>query len=358
VVKGGGTLIMENGAVFKNNNCADDVGGLSIEDGGIVIMNGGAIQDNTGSTGGISMSGGTLTMKGGTIDGNDGIVNGDSFGGGVRLNEGAQFNMDGGTISNNTTKGFGGGVNVTKGEFIMNKGTISNNRSEAHGGGVYLMTGTFAMYNGSISGNYAKGGGGGVYVRSIFTLNNGTISGNKVGKNAHGGGVYVEAGMFRMNLGSIIGNALNPMTPLPSSASWDEWKNIWKAEVGGTGKGAGVYVEKSGVFYKTNGSITGLFESTGGGQWTYNTSQNYYLWPIQNDGGSPGSLPPPYDNISKDIIGHRGFAVYYDAADNNNDINDYYCNEMVDAMHSLELKLNNNGTFAGDDGGLMKKVVP
>jgi hypothetical protein len=131
-----------------------------------------------------------------------------------------------------------------------------------------------------------------------------------------------------MELGSISGNVLNPivdgtMTPPPLAPAeswecndaWKEWKNEWDSrwEAGGTGKGAGVYVAHGGIFTKTGGSINGLNTPGSDSQWENPIFQNYYLWPIQDNSGSVGYLPKPDNEVIEGIIGHRGFAIYYDA---------------------------------------------
>jgi hypothetical protein len=111
-------------------------------------------------------------MEGGEISGNTirNTYNGsnNTIGGGVLVNTGASFTMQGGKISGNTT--------------------ISN--SYAYGGGVYVFynNGTFIMEGGEISGNTA-------------------ISNGLNGAYAYGGGVYVrEGGSFRKTGGSIYGS--------------------------------------------------------------------------------------------------------------------------------------------------------
>jgi hypothetical protein len=114
--------------------------------------------------------------------------------------------MSGGTISGNTA-GSGGGVYNRYGTiFTMSDGTISGNTSTSSGGGVfgYART-TFTMSGGTISGNTATGGGGGGCItnNSPFTMNDGIISGNTAAGN--GGGVYISESEFFKNGGVIYG---------------------------------------------------------------------------------------------------------------------------------------------------------
>ena len=85
----------------------------------------------------------------------------------------------------------------SSGSFTMNGGTISGNKASNHCGGVYVTgDSSFTMTGGTITGNTAAAGyyGGGVYVtgnNSSFTMTGGTISDNKA---SLGGGVYFNNG--------------------------------------------------------------------------------------------------------------------------------------------------------------------
>jgi hypothetical protein len=95
----------------------------------------------------------------------------------VIVNDSGKFNMGRlnmgdnvvitGNMNTNTDdlENSGGGVHVAKGaEFIMNGGTITGNEAE-YGGGVCVYGGTFTMLDGIITGNTSyEDEGGGVYV--------------------------------------------------------------------------------------------------------------------------------------------------------------------------------------------------
>jgi len=131
-------------------------------------------------------NGGTLIMnKGSKITGN--INDGGGHGGGVRVNSGGMFIMNGGEVSGNSTRrihgsaGSGGGV-FNEGTFRMYSGTISGNQAETSnsgGGGGVFNEGTFYMLGGTIFGNNSWGwdGGGGVLNRGTFFISGGTIFG-------------------------------------------------------------------------------------------------------------------------------------------------------------------------------------
>jgi hypothetical protein len=192
---------------------------------------------NTGPM--IEVAGGTLKMNdGATITGNSNLKDVSRWVGADCKNAGGicvsfgNFEMNGGTISNNMTKGFGGGVYFSGSEntFKMNKGTISGNTA-SNGGGVYLRSGHFTMNGGTISGNTNSGVHLDWQAHNVgtFTMVGGTISDNTA---VRGGGVNVLSGAFIMQGGTIIGNVAE--------------------EYGG-----GVFVDgafRSGVFTKTGSS--------------------------------------------------------------------------------------------------------
>lgn len=128
----------------------------------------------------------------------------------ITMNEGA-------TIQNNTIDGFGGGIcisgNYTK--FTMNGGTIEGNHAKGsyiYGGGVYVSGGSFEMNKGTIQENTSDNCGGGVSVvgsSGIFTMNGGTITKNVSDDYMSGHGLYTSVPAENVKLlgGSIIDNA-------------------------------------------------------------------------------------------------------------------------------------------------------
>ncbi|MBQ8802083.1 MAG: right-handed parallel beta-helix repeat-containing protein [Tyzzerella sp.] len=156
---------------------------------------------------------GTFTMYDGTILRNKG-----GNGAGVRVEKGATFTMNGGTIKENaisgTSKGFGAGL-LVQGTFILNDGIISNHGSEGthinvEGTGVCLSadSAVFTMNGGEIRDNYATAAGAGVAMVDgnanypQFTINGGKITGNHTTGSV--GGIVVRTGIFTMNEGATI----------------------------------------------------------------------------------------------------------------------------------------------------------
>ena len=205
VVKKDATLTMEPNTVIRNNTNSGDGGGVYIEEGAAFIMNGGAITDcvSNGSGGGVYIfPAGTFIMNGGSIE---------------RCSAGGSDSSRG-----------GGGVRVdalftsppVRGTFIMNSGAIFENTIGATALGI------------------ANTGGGGVSNHGDFTMNGGVISKNDITNTniKYWGGGVVTWGTFTMTGGLIWGNT--------------------------AGQGGGVNVSQSGIFEKTGGTIQGTEQAT------------------------------------------------------------------------------------------------
>ncbi|GHS89112.1 hypothetical protein FACS189487_08730 [Campylobacterota bacterium] len=134
-----------------------------------------------------------------------------------RINSGAELSIRGPTLM-----GFSGNQMAlirVYGNLTLHEGSITGNENVSfaggnYGGGVYVnWGGTFTMNGGTISGNQvtigSNNGGGGVYVEGTFTMTAGTISGNTVDggyPENGGGGVLVWSGTFTKTGGIIYGN--------------------------------------------------------------------------------------------------------------------------------------------------------
>lgn len=135
---GGGVVLANNG---RNHNAA-------MYEGAEICNN---KAEKTG--GGTMISKGIFTMYGGTISGNISGTNrangeADRSGDGVFVRRGGQFIMNGGTIENNATTAFGGGVcfdasdwGGTVPKIELNAGTINNNLMQVTVGAEYQITG-------------------------------------------------------------------------------------------------------------------------------------------------------------------------------------------------------------------------
>ncbi|WP_455765136.1 hypothetical protein [Gemmiger formicilis] len=180
----------------------DESGNLTVKDSGT----GGKI-DGQNNNCGFSIHGGILTLESGTItncttDGDGGAVDISSG-----SSEGAygQFVMNGGAITNCKATDDSGAVDIGNGcTFIMNSGIISGCRADDDAGAIFIKgNASFVMNGGTIENCFAGYYGGAVKIRDTgsFTMTAGTISNCTA---QQGGGVYVGgSSTFNMNGGSI-----------------------------------------------------------------------------------------------------------------------------------------------------------
>ena len=207
-------MLMKGGEISGNNNTdllENSTSGVAVSNGASFVMEEGTIANNNGLRGAGVLVGtttdmayseetaATFTMNGGEISNNTATQNHEnSGGGGVFVQNNAEFIMNNGIITGNTAEdGMGGGVATSNqdmnggGCFTMNGGTISNNFAYC-GGGVYSYSkNTVTLRGGYILNNRAGSNGGGVYVSKApynITLENALVTGNTA--NVMGGGIW------------------------------------------------------------------------------------------------------------------------------------------------------------------------
>ena len=236
----GVNITMEDGAIIHNNTNSgyEFGGGILIGNGSTFTMNGGEISGNTANCGGgVAIIGSTMVMNGGTISDNSvystqsGDVGQGSYGAGVYVADyagtsggdtlftptPASFEMNGGSISDNTALDYGGGI-VTfpqqsqKITININNGEISGNQVTAGSGGAvaaFFDVTELNVKGGTLSGNSAQYFGGGVF---LYQATNVTISGGTISENraSAGGGVclFTDSAVTQTG-GSIENNAAN-----------------------------------------------------------------------------------------------------------------------------------------------------
>ncbi len=232
------TMIMTGGTITENESAdINSTPGVLVYNGASFTMKNGTISNNTGFRGaGVLVAdfdnlrynpdtSSKFVMSGGEITGN---VAKDACGseptapnpggGGVFIQDNAEFLMTGGTISKNKSYSMGGGVATSNkdmnggGKFTLNGGTISEN-SAVFGGGVYSYSqDTVLLEKGHIEKNKAGNAGGGIYVSTDpynIKLNRTLITGNFA--SIMGGGVW-SCPEGTVNLGSdsaVYGNKAN-----------------------------------------------------------------------------------------------------------------------------------------------------
>lgn len=201
----GGTVKLQGGTITDGSG--KNGGNMSINTGGTVEIDGVTIQKGTATGGGgniyiFNNAAAKITIKSGTIT--EGKA---AAGGNIQINKaGLTVNMTGGTISNGTSTGHGGGVYLAAGAFNMTGGTISGNSAANRGGAVYIAGGSVTVDGGIIDGNQSTDHGGNVFIvnGANLTLNSGKIINGVAGNTA--GNIYVF-GNFTMNGGEVYGGS-------------------------------------------------------------------------------------------------------------------------------------------------------
>jgi hypothetical protein len=169
----GNTLILQSGAVIKDNYInpqtvlTSAAGGGVFVSGGVLEMSGGTISNNKINVvgqkpslsayaygGGVALYNSTFRMNGGTISGNmaraasvDWDDNGcysSSYGGGVYADGTSAVYISGGLITGNNAETFSEALGAT---FLHAAGAVS------YGGGVYVKSGNLENTGGSVTGN-------------------------------------------------------------------------------------------------------------------------------------------------------------------------------------------------------------
>lgn len=262
---------------------------LTVNGGNVTLTGGGTITggntSNKKNGGGVYVgAGATFTLSDGTISGNTvGTSKDKCYGGGVYVAENGQFVMTGGAISENKSW-VGGGVYVAKDStFTMNGGTIARNEVYTLGdsGTGVTVYGEFEMSGGTISDHTTAGSGGGVLVMNggQFTMSGTALITRNQGEN--GGGVCIQgaASAFTMNGGTISENITKDIDGYDGQDPANKWNDV-------DGGGVLVYL---GTFTMNGGEITGNKAvgqkggtkqggSYGGGVSTYSSSGGTFIY--------------------------------------------------------------------------------
>lgn len=274
-----GTFDMTGGTI--QNNSARIGGAIIVRATGKATISGGTIANNTATgTGGgaLYIQGTGTTIKGGNIQSNETPGQGD----GVYLHADAALTMTGGTISKHGTEdarvGQGAGVFVAKGAtFTMSgKASIEDNHANKAGAGV-ASAGTFNLNGGTIKNNTTTGNAAGVLITVDGELNmtGGTVSGNVAGKggSGSGGGIMIQntatisGGTIKDNIATTKGDntsgwgsgvfvAANTSTGYAGNLTMTGGKISSHGDDGSiVGQGAGVYVQAGATFIMNGNAL-------------------------------------------------------------------------------------------------------
>ena len=192
------TMILED-SIVESNRALDGNGGAIASSGGTLIVNNSILRNNEGDDGGAIDNTGTLTVRNSTISGNTARAGG----GGIDHSTG-NASITNSVIYNNTAQNGGGGIyNRGNSLYVANTTVSGNTATTGAGGGILTIQSSTSLLNASIAFNSANSGGG---------LGNGTgstvISKNSiVAKNlAAATGPDISGGLVSQGY-NLIGNA-------------------------------------------------------------------------------------------------------------------------------------------------------
>jgi hypothetical protein len=205
----GSTIARASGAPEFRLLTVNGTGDLTLQE---TTASGGASTGYPGRGSGVANYGGTLTITNSTISGNTSR----DAGGGVNNEYGGTL-----TITNSTIAGNAGGGVGNSGTLTITNSTISGNTASYGGGGVANYGGTLTITNSTIAGNTASYGGGGVanlasfygdfgVIPGTLTITNSTISGNTA--DTRDGGV-ANVGSDLTLIRTLVSGNTAPVTP-------------------------------------------------------------------------------------------------------------------------------------------------
>ena len=205
---------LQNGRTNLSGGALQNVAGIVFLRNVIVRSSIATGADATQGGGGIHNRG-TMTIRDCVISGN--TASGASGSGGGILNAGnGSLNVTLSSIVNNTANRAGGGIEDASGTesqvnlriVLVDGNTV--NTAPGNGGGIHIGGGNFEMAGGSVSNNTAGSEGGGLwngsgtmYIRGV-TIDNNEANGTEADNG--GGGIYNDGGILRVDFGNTITN--------------------------------------------------------------------------------------------------------------------------------------------------------
>ncbi len=315
----GSTMNITNTQVTGNvayGDAADNGGGGIFNNGGTLnytntsaissLSNNSAV-GAAGSGGGLLSTDGVVTLIGISIGENDAV----RAGGGIEIIEGT-LNMTDVLMDLNVTgaaPGNGGGLHITGGaNSNITGGIVSNNSAAREGGGLWngsgVMTLDAVLIDANIAnGNAADDGGAGIFNNGgTLNVTNGTVVSNNIafGTSASGGGLLSTAGdvtvtnsTFNANLANRAGGAIELIDGNLTFTNSVMSNNDVSGTAGSPapGNGGGFHVTgTSGTINISTSTITGnAAANEGGGLWNQNgTVMNVTMSTVDNNFASIG----------------------------------------------------------------------
>ena len=210
-------------SLVRNNQAAGEGGGLWNQTNSVTLVRiGSEVIGNSasGDGGGGVFSQGRLVVNAATIDGNQ--ANGTTGRGGGILNLGAVTTIENSTVSNNTARRAGGGIEVVDGWVSTRNMQLADNNaggaapSPGNGGGLHVSGAGLSrvtIEGGTVTGNMAAEEGGGLWndAGGIMVVTAGTtISGNTASgtdPDQGGGGIFNNGGRLAITAATLSGNS-------------------------------------------------------------------------------------------------------------------------------------------------------
>ena len=283
------TMTMDNG--YIHDNLSGRYGGGVHVVNSTMTMKNGRINNNTAKLrgGGIYLNNSTLYFNDGHINGNKVFdstnANNGEYGGGVCAIA-SDFIMTNGEINGNSAKLHGGGVyygndkggdgdaGVANRKFSFSGGSISGNTSGGFGGGVCIYTGgqdgcSFELTGGQINDNTAEDGGG-VYLNGWAKYTMKLTDTNVENNTAYlGGGVMIynahlnyKNGLIRYNRAiKREGNTAPTTMYKVNHCLWDSGKSEDYVNTSLSGIGGGVYSTWGKTFFDTSDGKFGIYSN-------------------------------------------------------------------------------------------------
>ena len=230
-------------------------------------------------------------------------------------------NITGATDNNHL---IGGGVNVDKGSFTMNGGTIIGNKVCINAGGVKVKGAgaSFTMNGGAIIGNYNDCYGGAISVGDnksnylcTVNINGGTIERNWSGRN--GGAIHMDGYKHTFNItgGRIVNNYTN--------GNYDN---------GSTGRSGGGIIVSGGIVNLSGNPV--IRDNYNGG----NVENNVYL-----------NTKADFSNLSVKLSEGADVGIYTKALDKSSDIKTA-TGDRIDILQYLHFDIPTDGIIVFCDG--------
>jgi CSLREA domain-containing protein len=223
------------------------------------IINGNAVNNDGGA---ISNNGGLLTLNNMIIEANTSNL---SCGGIYTYNNGNRLTINNSSIINNTAQE-NAGIYSSKSIVTLTNVTISGNKATRNAaGGIHLSEGELNIIGGTISYNTAGIGGGGIYAfNSAVSITGAVISYNRA--NRDGGGIATSGGTLSMTNSVVSSNSAEGGGGGEFLAGVQYIKNTTfnnNTSRSGTYGGGGIYIQ--GILTMVNSTVSGNTASNHGG---------------------------------------------------------------------------------------------